>query len=163
MKALDIAEVTALTGLPAATLRFYEEKGLIASHGRRGLRRLFAHDVVQRLALVSLGRAAGLSLDEMARMFGPNGELRVDRQLLVANAEELERTSHKLQAMRRDLLHAAACPARNHLECPTFQRLLKAAERGAFSKLRAREPSREGAPDKRKRRRASSSGRTTAR
>ena len=28
MKALDIAEVAKLSGLPAATLRFYEEKGL---------------------------------------------------------------------------------------------------------------------------------------
>jgi DNA-binding transcriptional MerR regulator len=139
MKALDIAEVAAHTGMPAATLRFYEEKGLIASRGRRGLRRLFGHDVLQRLALVSMGRAAGLSLDEMARMFGPNGELRVDRQVLVAKAEELERTSKQLQAMRRGLLHAAACPARSHLECPTFQRLLKAAERGAFSKQKTPE------------------------
>lgn len=158
MKALDIAEVAARTGMPAATLRFYEEKGLIASRGRRGLRRLFGHDVLQRLALVSMGRAAGLSLDEMARMFGPNGELRVDRQVLVAKAEELERTSKQLQAMRRGLLHAAACPARNHLECPTFQRLLKAAERGAFSQNKTPEQLARKANQKPKRRRASSAG-----
>src|SRR5689334_11562716 len=139
MKALDIAEVSQQTGLPAATLRFYEEKGLIASRGRRGLRRLFGHDVLQRLALIAMGRAAGLSLDEMARMFGPNGELEVDRELLLAKAEELERTSKKLQAMRRGLLHAAACPARSHLECPTFQRMLRAAARGAFSDRQAHE------------------------
>lgn len=41
MKLLDIAEVARRTGLPPSTLRFYEEKGLIASIGRRGLRRLF--------------------------------------------------------------------------------------------------------------------------
>lgn len=157
MKALDIAEVAALTGLPAATLRFYEEKGLIASRGRRGLRRLFGHDVVQRLALVSMGRAAGLSLDEMARMFGPGGELKVDRQLLLAKADELERTSQKLQAMRRGLLHAAACPARSHLECPTFQRLLKAAVRGAFSKRKAPEHA-QRLSQKTTRRHASSAG-----
>jgi DNA-binding transcriptional MerR regulator len=38
---LDIAEVAQRSGIPASTLRFYEEKGLIASSGRRGLRRLF--------------------------------------------------------------------------------------------------------------------------
>jgi DNA-binding transcriptional MerR regulator len=162
MKALDIAEVAALSGLPAATLRFYEAKGLIVSRGRRGLRRLFGHDVLQRLALVSMGRAAGLSLDEMARMFGPNGELRVDRDVLVAKADELLRTSKKLQAMRRGLLHAAACPARSHLECPTFQRLLTAAERGAFSRDQAPKLARQ-LHKKPKRRRASAAGAKAAR
>ena len=38
---LDIAEVARLSGVPASALRFYEEKGLIASIGRRGLKRLF--------------------------------------------------------------------------------------------------------------------------
>ena len=39
MSDLDIAEVAQRAGVTAATLRFYEEKGLIASVGRRGLRR----------------------------------------------------------------------------------------------------------------------------
>jgi DNA-binding transcriptional MerR regulator len=38
---VDITEVTRRSGVPASTLRFYEEKGLIASIGRRGLHRLF--------------------------------------------------------------------------------------------------------------------------
>src|SRR6185437_312025 len=38
---LDITQVAQRSGVRAATLRFYEEKGLIASVGRRGLRRLF--------------------------------------------------------------------------------------------------------------------------
>ena len=33
---MDIAEVTKASGLPALTLRFYEEKGLIESNGRNG-------------------------------------------------------------------------------------------------------------------------------
>lgn len=41
MKLLDIAEVASRSGLPPSTLRFYEQKGLIASVGRHGLRRLF--------------------------------------------------------------------------------------------------------------------------
>jgi DNA-binding transcriptional MerR regulator len=55
------------SGVPASTLRFYDEKGLIASTGRRGLRRLFDPGVLERLALIALGRAAGFSLDEIAR------------------------------------------------------------------------------------------------
>ena len=36
---MDIAEVVRRSGVPASTLRYYEEKGLIRSVGRRGLRR----------------------------------------------------------------------------------------------------------------------------
>ena len=39
---MDISEVVRRSGLPASTLRFYEQKGLIASVGRRGLHRVFA-------------------------------------------------------------------------------------------------------------------------
>ena len=120
------------SGVPASTLRFYEEKGLIASIGRRGLRRVFDPGVLGRLALISLGRAAGFSLDEIAHMFAPNGRPRINRQMLAAKAEELDRTIRQLTDMRDGLRHAAACPARGHMECPTFTRYLRAATSGAL-------------------------------
>jgi DNA-binding transcriptional MerR regulator len=124
---MDIAEVAKRSGVPASTLRFYEEKGLIASIGRHGLRRLFDPGVLQRLALIALGRSAGFSLDDIARMFAPDGRPRIDRRMLTAKADELDATIRKLIGMRNGLRHAAACPARSHLECPTFRRLLKDA------------------------------------
>lgn len=135
---MDIVEVGKRSGIPASTLRFYEEKGLIASVGRSGLRRVFAPTVLDRLALVELGRAAGFSLDEIARMFAADGRPRIDRRALADKADELDRTIGKLAAMRDGLRHAAACPAPSHLECPTFQRLLKAAAAGALTSRSAR-------------------------
>lgn len=132
MRELDIAEVVQRADIPASTLRYYEEKGLIVSVGRRGLRRLFGEQVLERLALIGLGRAAGLSLDEIALMFTPNGPPRIDRQMLAAKADELDQTIRKLSAMRDGLRHAAACPAPSHMECPTFRRLLRAAASGAI-------------------------------
>ncbi|BEP35086.1 helix-turn-helix domain-containing protein [Variovorax sp. V59] len=120
------------SGVPASTLRFYEDKGLIASSGRRGLRRLFDAGVLERLALIAVGRAAGFSLDEIARMFAPGGGPRIDRQMLAAKADELDRTIRKLSAMRDGLRHAAACPAPSHMECPTFRRIVRAAASGAI-------------------------------
>ena len=131
---MDIAEVARKSGVRASTLRFYEEKGLIASRGRKGLRRDFGASVMERLALISLGAAAGLSLDESARMFTADGRPRIDRRKLAAKADELDRTIRKLGAMRDGLRHAAVCPAPSHLECPTFRRLLSAAGSGAFRK-----------------------------
>ena len=132
MRDLDITEVAQRSGVPASTLRFYEQKGLIASIGRRGLRRLFDPGVLERLALIALGRASGFSLDEIALMFAPNGRPRIDRQMLAAKAEELDGTIRELSAMRDSLRHAAACPAPSHMECPTFRRLLRAAASGAI-------------------------------
>ena len=123
---MDINEVARTSGVPASALRYYEEKGLIASVGRRGLRRTFEPRVLERLALIALGRAAGFSLEEIARMFAPDGRPQIDRQLLAGKAEELDRTIRKLSAMRDGLRHAAACPAPSHLECPTFRRLMSA-------------------------------------
>jgi len=136
MSALDIIEVAQRSGLPASTLRFYEEKGLIVSMGRRGLRRLFDQGVLERLALIALGRAAGFSLDEIALMFAPDGRPRLDRQMLAAKADELDGTIRKLSAMREGLRHAAACPAPSHMQCATFRRLMRAAASGALGARR---------------------------
>jgi DNA-binding transcriptional MerR regulator len=133
MKDLDIAQVSRLSGLSSATLRFYEEKRLIASIGRRGLRRLFDPDVLERLSLIGLGRAAGFSLDEIARMFAPDGRVRIDRRMLAARADELDRTIRRLSALRNGLRHAADCPAPRHMDCPKFRRLVHAAASGAIA------------------------------
>lgn len=129
---MDIAEVAKRSGLPASTLRFYEEKGLINSVGRQGLRRLFNANVLERLALVALGRAAGFSLDEIARMLGAKGNPEIDRALLATKADELDKTIQKLTAMRDGLKHAAVCSAPSHMECPKFRRLLGLAAAGVI-------------------------------
>ena len=126
---MDIATVAKRAGVPASTLRYYEGKGLIASVGRHGLRRLYAPAVLERLSLIALGRAAGFSLDEIARMLGADGKPDIDRALLAAKADELDRTLRRLVALRDGLRHAAVCPAPSHLECATFRRLLAGSRR----------------------------------
>jgi DNA-binding transcriptional MerR regulator len=142
MKYPDIAEVARRSGVPASTLRFYEERGLIESAGRRGLRRLYDPAVFERLALIALARASGFTLEEIARMFAPDGRPRIDRQMLAAKANELDKTIRKLKAMRDGLRHAAACRAPSHMECPTFRRLLAAAASGAIRPPQTRTPKR---------------------
>ena len=128
---MDIGEVAKASGLPASTLRFYEEKGLIQSNGRNGLRRLFSANVIERLALISLGRSAGFALDEIGEMFTPEGP-DINRALLLAKADELDRRIKELTSMRDGLRHAAACNAPNHFECPKFLRILRVAGKNLF-------------------------------
>lgn len=126
-KILDIGEVARRSGLPPSTLRFYEEKGLIYSIGRTGLRRLFDHRVLERLDFIAMGQIAGFQLEEIAAMFAKNGRLKVDRKLLLEKASELEINIKQLGAIRNTLEHVAHCSATDHLECPKFLRLLDLA------------------------------------
>jgi DNA-binding transcriptional MerR regulator len=132
MKLPDIAEVSRRSGIPASALRFYEEKGLIAPAGRHGLRRTYEPAIFERLALIALGQASGFTLEEIGTMFCADGRVKIDRAMLSAKAEELERTMMRLAAMRDGLRHAAVCRAPSHLECPTFRRLLSAAASGVI-------------------------------
>lgn len=134
-RTLDIGEVSEYSGLPPSTLRYYEEKKLIWSSGRNGLRRYYDLQVLERLEFIALGRHAGFSLGEIAKMFSASGALQVDRKMLLDKANELERSIKKMLAVQETIRHVAHCPARNHFECPKFQRLLHLA-----GKTQARHP-----------------------
>ena len=137
---LDISEVAKRTGQPASALRYYEERGLIESTGRNGLRRTFEPSIVERLALIALGRAAGFSLDEIAEMFHNSSGMDVDREKLRAKADELDVHIKRLSKIRNALRHTAECPAPSHMECPNFRRVVTAAGRGLIPALEIETP-----------------------
>lgn len=131
---MDISEVAKRSGVPPSALRYYEKLGLIRSIGRQGIRRAFADSVLDQLALIALGQNAGLSLQEIGSMLTPTGKAKIDRSVLAAKAREVDETIKQLRAVSRGLRHAARCPAPSHAECPSFQRLLKAAATGALAR-----------------------------
>lgn len=128
---MDISEVCALSGLPVSTIRYYEEKGLIESIGRKGLRRQFKASVVEELALISLGCRAGFTLSEIKSIFTPKGP-NIDREMLKQKAQDLDHQIKTLITMRDGLLHAAACKAPNHFECTKFKRILNVQKKRPF-------------------------------
>ncbi|HJV41416.1 helix-turn-helix domain-containing protein [Caulobacter sp.] len=121
---IDISELSRRSGVKASALRFYEEKGLIVSTGRRGLKRLFAPETVERLSLVALGRACGFTLDEIAGLLGGAD---IDRDRLRAKATQLDKRIEQLTRMREGLRHAADCTVPVLTDCPHFLRIVKAA------------------------------------
>lgn len=140
MKLLDIGEVARRSGIPASTLRYYDEIGLISPAGRHGLRRQFEPDVLLRLALITMGKSAGFSLESISAILGRDGQPVLPRQELHHRADELDRHIRELAALRDTLRHVADCPAPSHMECPTFRRLVDVAgRRGA---RRAKRPAR---------------------
>lgn len=134
---MDISEVAKKTGVSASALRYYEEKGLITSVGRHGLRRVFHPSVIERLSLIALGRSSGFTLDEVGSLLGNDSSLEIDRKALLEKADSLDKTIQQLTAMRDGLRHAAVCSAPTHLECPRFQRFMKIAAKNVRRKKSA--------------------------
>jgi DNA-binding transcriptional MerR regulator len=144
MKFLDIADVIMASGLPASTLRYYEEQRLIASVARHGLRRQYEPEVLNRLALINMARTAGFLLSDVAKIFGRNNELAIPREELRARADALDQKAQEIKALAAMMRHVADCPAPSHLECSTFQKLLRLGTKHQ-SRMRRRKQ-RKGAP-----------------
>jgi len=122
--ALDIGDVSRRTGVPPSTLRYYEQIGLIASVGRHGLRRQFDPEVLAQVALISWGKSAGFSLEDIAGMFGRDGRPELPRDEIHARADTIDAHIRNMEILRDTLRHVADCPAPSHMECPTFRRLV---------------------------------------
>ncbi|MCA8909334.1 MAG: helix-turn-helix domain-containing protein [Rhodospirillaceae bacterium] len=127
MKVLDIGEVARQSGVPPSALRYYEEIGLVRPVARHGLRRQYDADVLQQLALISLGKVAGFTLTEIAGMFGEDGAPDLPRATLHERADALDRKIKNLTTLRNALRHVADCPAESHMECAKFRRLMRMA------------------------------------
>lgn len=123
---MDIGEVSKKSGISTSTLRYYEEKGLISSTGRKGLRRQYHSSVLEKLALITLAKQANFKLDELNDLFKSQKKVVLDKELK-KKAVEIDKKIKKMEAVRDGLLHASHCKAPSHLECPTFQRLLNLA------------------------------------
>lgn len=129
MKLIDIGALSKQSGIPPSTLRYYEEIGLIQSVARHGLRRQFDTPVVTQLALISLAKLAGFTLDEIKGIFSEDGVPQIPRAELHLRADALDDQIDGLIRLRDALRHVADCPAKTHMECPKFQRLMKFAAR----------------------------------
>jgi len=137
---LDIGVLSQKSGVPASTLRYYEEIGLIESLGRHGLRRQFGPEALTQLALIALGKTAGFSLDEIKQAFGKHGVANLPRDALHARADDIDAQIHGLTTLRNALRHVAECSAPSHMECPKFQALLRMAPHSQAPVRARREP-----------------------
>jgi DNA-binding transcriptional MerR regulator len=108
-RSYTIKEAAALTGLPASTLRYYEQVGVIApvSRGATSGHRVYDEADLDQLVAVSCLSATGMSLDDM-RTYLANAQLgpaaAADQQaLLQQQAQHLAAEAERLVLRRRYL------------------------------------------------------------
>ena len=128
-KLLDIAEVAERSGVSTSGLRYYEKRQLIAAVSRNGLRRQYEPEVIKELALITLAKSAGFTLNEIAALLERPVTKCLPRNKLFQKAEDLEMQAERLQNLSRMLRHVANCPHESHFECARFNKLLKVATR----------------------------------
>ena len=110
---LLIGEVAARTGMPASTIRYYEQQGVLPAPARVSGRRRYDADAVTALAVVDLAKQAGFSLDEIKTLLHgfsddtPPPERWKD--LARAKLEELDDHIQRLAAMQVLLREGLDC------------------------------------------------------
>ncbi len=128
-KLLDIAEVAERSGVSTSGLRYYEKRQLISAVSRNGLRRQYEPEVIKELALITLAKSAGFTLNEIAALLERPVTKSLPRSALMQKADDLEQQAERLLNLSRMLRHVANCPHESHFECARFNKLLKIATR----------------------------------
>ncbi|RKN45008.1 MerR family transcriptional regulator [Streptomyces hoynatensis] len=68
MSVMRISRLSARTGVPATTLRFYETAGLLPAGRTASGYRIYGEDAVERLAFIGAAKHLGLTLEEIAEL-----------------------------------------------------------------------------------------------
>jgi Hg(II)-responsive transcriptional regulator len=132
---MNIGEIAALAGVPAATVRYYERRGLIATvpRSRSGYRQ-YGPETARRLRFIKHAQELGFSLEEIQELLA----LRVSNPASCARVEAT--TRHKLAGVRhriRELVRmervledlVRSCEAKRPTdECPVLAVLAEEAQ-----------------------------------
>ena len=109
-KHLTIGNVAKLSGLSAATIRFYEDEGYIpAAHRSDAGYRLYSETDLQRLRLIRRARLLGVPLTEVRELTerafaGDCSSFAAElMELVERRRNEIDRQMAELEALRRDL------------------------------------------------------------
>lgn len=132
---LGIGEAAARAGVSTATMRFYEDKGLISSSRNDIGQRRYARDVLRRLAFIRAAQSVGLDLAEIAEALAPLPSDRAPTtEEWAAIAEEwrprLDAAIATMEAMRDKLTQCIGCGCQTLDSCQIFNPDDKASEDG---------------------------------
>lgn len=121
MTELSISQVIQKTGVPASTLRYYEEVGLLTPIGRVGGRRQYDESILQTLALIQTGQQAGFTLAELEILLNNvlDSELVNDewQQLIQRKLAEMDARLQNIERMKGLLEAIMDCEDSTLAEC----------------------------------------------
>lgn len=125
---MNIKDVAARTGLPAKTIRYYEEIGLVRPARRDNGYRDFSDTDCHKLAFLSRARMLGFSIEDCRTLLGLyEDEARASADVRRIAAHHLSQIDEKLREMQelRDTLSdlVSACAGDSRPDCPILKDL----------------------------------------
>ncbi|APG45648.1 Cu(I)-responsive transcriptional regulator [Phaeobacter porticola] len=125
---MNIGDVAARSGLPAKTIRYYEDIGLIKPRRSENGYRCFAETDLHKLAFLGRSRALGFTIEDCRTLLALyEDESRASADVKRLAQEHLDKINAKisdLQAMRDTLSELVTCCAGdNRPDCPILRDL----------------------------------------
>src|SRR5688572_22647711 len=118
---MTIGELSAVSGLPASTIRYWERIGVLPKPTRAGGQRRYSANDAQRLAVLRLAQACGFRLDEMRRLLHGYGSgvtpSRRWQELALRKQTDLDQQIARLMAMRRLVDRVLQCRCLDLNDC----------------------------------------------
>ena len=111
---LSIQAVSRRSGVASSALRYYEERGLIASRRARGGHRRYPRAVLRRIAFIVFAQRIGLSLEEiggeLAKLPDDRTPTRADwSRMSGAWTKRIDQKIAELQRLRAGLTQCIGC------------------------------------------------------
>ncbi|WP_209424757.1 Cu(I)-responsive transcriptional regulator [Pararhodobacter sp. SW119] len=127
---MNIGNAAEASGLPAKTIRYYEEIGLIRPRRDANGYRAFGRRDVHKLAFLARARALGFSIEECRALIGLyEDEKRASEDVKALTREHLKRIDTRiaeLQGLRETLAQlVAACAGDHRPDCPILADLAR--------------------------------------
>lgn len=125
---MNIGEVSEKSGIPAKTIRYYEDIGLVRPARSGNGYRAFRETDLHKLAFLGRARALGFSIEDCRTLLSLyEDETRASAQVKAIAKEHLSAIDDKigqLQAMRGTLSHLVdACHGDDRPDCPILSDL----------------------------------------
>jgi Cu(I)-responsive transcriptional regulator len=130
---MNIGDVAEAAGLPAKTIRYYEEIGLIAPHrGANGYRQ-FTEAHLHKLAFIARARGLGFSIEQcrtLLALYEDRGRASADvKAVAQTHLAEIDAKMAELAEMRRVLADLVqACAGDDRPDCPILKGLAAPAD-----------------------------------
>lgn len=125
---MNIGEAAALSGLPAKTIRYYEDIGLIRPARAENGYRDYAEADAHKLAFLARARGLGFTIEQcrnLLSLYEDQGRASADvKRIANGHLDEIDRKVAELQSMRRTLAALIdACQGDHRPDCPILEEL----------------------------------------
>ena len=120
---MNVSSAARKSGLPAKTIRYYEEVGLLTAERAANGYRDYSNEDVHRLAFLKRARGLGFSIEDcrqLMSLYRDRERASHDvREIAVAHVATIEDKIKELESMRRTLTRLVkACHGDERPDCP---------------------------------------------